>query len=712
MERIEINNKTQVVHDFMKAKLTELNPGLDLGDDGAFMEMMGLPHIAFLEPIFSTVDKLVLMSSLNNAVNMTEEEFDELAANRHFKQRLPGKYARGVVVFVFSDIPKSGQIVIPADFLVKTSDGLTFSTEVTSTYNENQLAQYYDNVTFRYRIPVPVQAIETGAKYKITTGSISEFVKELPMLDEVTNEIDFYGGVDKEDNAAFAARIQLEGNAPSLGVEKGYTAFLNQYPDAIQSRVVGFGHPLMRRDIIGTTDNRTNFTQTVREVHYGGKIDLYLRGRDLTAAVENLAVRQFNDGEVGVILSKTPLYDIIQVKKYDLEGELTDPNIDQSLLYVTDYIIDKEEDFETELTREEDVRLLFIDNSVEVGQFVEVQYRYNALLDTIYNDMFEEDNRPPASDIKLKEAPAKKIFAGLVAKGTEIEGLSDRERLLIKDRIKDFVNAKPLGEDIQFSDIQASLTQESYDNYTVNFAENSDYLGKDVALKPAVVDYIRLPSTVFLVTKNDSDFMTYTMSKAQRLALTMIRQEQGALTPIIDRYQDRLRTYDFFDVLHALMFEEGLNNALTEISSRGENWPQLVEAFNFAKELFDTSLITKRLLPSRIDADYHEHFEVGEVFLYDEKSYDAEDWSRILTVVRDIALPDNQDSLNFVEFSELTLYMIILSWIITTGDEASDNLGALYEYLFKITDRTPLRNMIELRSTTSNGFTGIQEGDI
>lgn len=712
MERIEINDRTKVVYDYMKAKLTEINPGLDLGDDSAFMEMVGLPHIAFLEPIFSATDKMVQMLSLNNAENMTDEEFDELAANRHFKQRRPGKFATGAATFVFTDIPKSGQIVIPADYIVKTSDGLSFSVEVTNVLNESQLAPFYDSVTFRYRVPVSVMAVETGAKYNITPGSISEFSGELPKLDEVTNEYDFENGIDKESNAAFAARIQQEGSASSLGVEKGYTTFLNSFNEVIESRVVGFGHPLMKRDIIGTATMRTNFNQVVRDVHWGTKVDLYLRGRKITGAVENLVVQEFNDGKVGVILSSKPVYDIIQVKKYDILGDLTDSNLDQSLLYVTDYVIDKDEDFETELTRAEDARLIFLNNSVEIGQNVEVQYRYNSILDEVYNDMFEEDNRPPASDIKLKEAPARKIFGGLVAKGTEIEGLSDRERVQIKDRIRDFVGNKKLGEDIQFSDIQAALTQELYDNYTVNFAENTDYLNEQVAVKPAVIDYIRLPSTVFLVTKNDSDFISYTMSKAQLKALETIKMEQGLFAPIIDRYFETLHTYDFFDILHALMFEEGLQTSLKEIRERGEDWPQVAEAYSFAKDLFDTSLITKRLLPSRIEANYHEHFEVGEIFLYDEKEYDTEDWARIIGVFRAIALPDNMDSLNFVEFSELVLYVIVLSWIITTGDTAEEQLGTLYEYLMKITDRTPLRNMIELRSTSNNGFNGIQEGDI
>lgn len=712
MERIEINNKTKVVHDYMTARLTELNPGLDLGDDGAFMEMIGLPHIAFLEPIFALIDKTVLMSSLNNAANMTEEEFDELAEKRHFKQRLPGKFARGIAIFIFSDIPKSGQIVIPADYQIRTSDGLAFTVEVTNTYNENQLAQYYDSVSFRYRIPVSVMAVETGIKYNITPGAISEFVGELPMLDEVTNESDFIAGVDKESNTTFAARIQLEGSASSIGVEKGYLNFLNKYIDVLESKVIGFGHPLMKRDIIGTAEYRTDFTQTVRDVHIGGKVDLYLRGRKLTSAVENLGVKEFADGKIGVTLSSTPIFDIIQVKKYESLGDLIDPNVDQSLLYVTDYVIDKEEDFESELTLEEDARLIFLNGAVEVGQFVEVQYRYNGILQDVYKDMFEEDSRPPATGVKLKEAPAKKIFGGLVAKGTEIEGLSDRERLVIKDRIREFVANKPLGEDIQFSDIQAALTQEVYDNYTINFVENSDYLGKDTSVKPAVVDYIRLPSTVFLVTKNDSDFITYTMSKKQINALRKIRDEQGLLAPIIDRYFENMRTYDFFDVLHALMFEEGLDDSLTAIAGRGEDWPQVAGGFRYAKELFDTSLITKRLLPSRTPADYHEHFEVGEIFLYDEKAYDEEDWSRILGVIKDIALPEGADSLNYIEFSELVLYVIILSWIITTGDDAEENLASFYEYLFKITDRTPLRNMVELRSASTNGFNGIQEGDI
>lgn len=712
MERIEINNKTKVVYDYMKAKLAEKNPGLDLGDDSAFMETIGLPHIAFLEPIFSAMDKVVLMSSLNNADNMTEEEFDNLAADRFFKQRLPGKFSRGNVTFVFTDIPKSGRILIPADYLVKTSEGLTYSVETTNTFNENQLAQYYDSVSFRYRIPVTVIAVETGKKYDISAGAISEFVGELPMLDEVTNESDFNDGIDKESNAVFAARIQQEGASSTLGVEKGYMSFLNGYNEVRQSRVVGFGHPLMKRDIIGTTELRTNFTQSVRDVHYGGKIDLYIRGRKLTSAVENLAVQQFVDGKIGVVLTRTPVYDIVQVKKYDVAGELSDPNIDQSLLYVTDYVIDKEEDFETELTLAEDVRLIFLNDSVDVGQYVEVQYRFNGIIEQIYSDMFLEEARPPASDIKLKEAPSKKIFGGFVAKGTEIEGLSDRERLIIKDRIRTFVENKSLGEDVQFSDIQATLTQELYDNYTVSFDDNSDYLGEDTAIKPAVVDYIRLPSTVFLVTKNDSDFITYTMSKAQIAALMMIRSEQASLAPIIDRYFENMKTYDFFDVLHALMFEEGLEGSLPELSARGDYWPQVVASFEYAKELFDTSLITKRLLPSRIEANYHEHFEVGEIFLYDEKSYDSDDWSRILDVIKSIALPEGEYSSNYVELSELTLYVIILSWIITTGDEAIEQLTSFYEYLFKITDRTPLRNTIELRSVSNNGFTGIQEGDI
>lgn len=687
--QVDLSSKEQVVLDYMRERLKSTAPTLNVGDRSPFMETFGMTHLQLLLPVFEKADRFLLMQSLDNAGLLSDEEMDFLG-ERFGKERLGGTNSVGLGYFVFNDIPKNGMTVIPADYQVSSVNGHTFYATGTMMISESQMAQYFVPERFIYRVPVPLASVAPGADKNIKAGELQYGISPLPNLSNIENDEPFVNGTDAETNVEFAERMKIEGYSQGYGQESGYASYVRRFTGANEVRVVGYRHPLMRRDIIGTYEQNTKFGQTVRDVHWGTKIDLYIRGLDLQTAVETLPVVDLPEGGLGVTLSMKPVYDVIQVRFFLYDGQLDDPAMEQENTYVREFVLEKREDFEDEGTLDERAFIRLFDGRVTTAHRVEVRYRYNQLIQNVHDGFYRYEDRPPTADVKPKMARAKYVYGSMTLKPSTPGGLSERDRYLIQSRMRDMFKEQRLGVPIQFSDIQSSITEQA--------------VWKENALN--LIDSIRIPATTFFVAKNPSQYAYYTLSETQRKFIEGVRREQGQLDRVFGIYQDRFKTYDFFDTLHAMLIDDDLDVSMRELSVDGSVSAQNVLMFQEMKKAFDASLAVKMLMPNELPCDEHEHFEIGDVYIQDDIRYATTEWRQVLSVVTSIALGGATDSAEeYEELLDLLLFILTLAFIYGKQDDVEGREAELYTYLDRTFRDTVYRGRIALRGGNVNGTT-------
>lgn len=670
MAENNLSKKEQMIYDYMKELMRVEFPDADLSDNGAFMETFGIPHVELLTPLVKFADRITLKQSIENADMMSVEEMDELG-RRYYTYRDPGDKALGYATFVFLDIPTSGILSIRAGIRVTSKDDLGYRVVQTVTLNESQLVSYYDPDTFRYRIPVQIEAEATGKVYNAEIGSISNAESSLPDLEGVTNEIPITGGRDAETNVEFAKKIEETSFAPNLGINRGYNRFIRSFPEVEDVVIAGYGHPLMKRDIIGEFVNPGFFHQTVKNLHWGTKIDIYLRGRKLVETTEYLNVEKNEDNKFIIRLSKKPVYDITEVRYYSDEGEQDNPDLDPNASMITSFVLRKEEDSETQGTLNENVWIELNDSRLTDNSNISVRYRYNSLLEEIHNKMYEGDKRPPTADVLAKQANEKYVYGGMVVKMNSPLGLRERDKSWIRQQSHQWIKKIKMGQEIQFSDITIPLTVQ---------AEDSN--------DPTLVDYIKLPFQI-MVLENNNKYIHYCLSAEQRKVIEQFRTEKPYLFNVFERYKDYVTTYEFFDILHAFTFDSGLDEALAKLDFLSYEWGQRVAGFKLAKEIMNKSFMLNRLSPTVHRTGENEYFELGDLFVYEDREYGVEEWKNSINSIHEIALMDRETDTYF-EPLELTLFCITIIYILTTKDNLEDSRENLYQFLSELVERTPI----------------------
>lgn len=666
-----LSNKQVMIQTYMKELMKLEFPELDTSDSSPFMEMFGSPHVDLLTPLVEFADRITLMQSIENASVLTTEEMDKLGA-KYYLYRDPGARAMGYAILIFSDIPITGILIIPSGVRVVSKDELGYRTMQTLTLNQNQLVDYYDPDSFRYKVPVQIEAEGVGTSYNVEIGEILSVDTMLDNLEGVTNDVAITGGIDEETNEEFAKKIEESAFAPNLGVNRGYIRFMKSFPQVKDVLIAGYGHPLMQRDIIGEFVNPGFFHQTVKEAHWGTKIDIYLRGKNLVEHIEDLTVESNKDGKLIVRLAKKPIYDVTDIKMYADFGEQDDPNIDPVTLYVTDYVLRKDEGFETQGTLEEDVWVELNDKRLEVGSNIRIRYRYNSLLEEIHTKMYEGDERPPTADVKLKQSNEKFIYGSLVLKMKSPLGVRERDKSWIRQKTYNWLEGLKMGEEVQFSDITIPLT--TLDENTMD--------------ETSLVDYIKMPYQ-FMVMENNSKYMYYCMNETQRGIVENFKIEKPFLYQVFQDYKDYVTTYDFFDIIHALTFDNGLKTALNEIDFMSYEWGQQVLVFKLAKDIFAKSLILNEMIPSVHPSEEQEHFQLGDLNIYEDRNYGVEEWKNTIGSLQEIAAlhEENKDKYLFIH---LVVYCIAMVYICTTDEDLTRDRTNLYNYIGNLLQGTPI----------------------
>lgn len=229
-------------------------------------------------PVSSSPYKQALQASLylGSAIavqNLIDASFEAYASNFGLTRR-SGTAAGGEILFYTTRRPTQS-IVIPLGTTV-SGGGIVFSTTQASGIYFDRLASFYDPVSGRYGVRVPVRALETGSRANLGTGQVRSLSAKLPGAVSVINPAPMFGGRDQESNLDLTVRVQNALASVDSGTARGYLQRVADVPGVLQARVVAAGEPLMLRDLEG-------------QIHRGGKVDVWVQGENLSTVSDVFA---------------------------------------------------------------------------------------------------------------------------------------------------------------------------------------------------------------------------------------------------------------------------------------------------------------------------------------------------------------------------------------------------------------------------------------
>lgn len=258
------------------------------------------------------------LSSDTSVQTLIDQQFDKLASNFQ-RTRLPGRAARGQVVFYTTNRPAQ-DITIASGTLVSTAagdDGTSVAFRVGGTFvlSAANADAFFNFETQRYEVIVDVVATTPGADGNQSAGKVTIVQGDVGGLQVINTEATVFGS-DRESNADLADRSQLAFTSVDTGTEGGYAATAAKQVGIIKTKIVKSGDSLMMRDY-----------DEVRGKHIGGKVDIWVQGlqertvsetfafsfetaRDIRCQIIDLATLTFRvlDGRV---TTNTPLVELL-----------------------------------------------------------------------------------------------------------------------------------------------------------------------------------------------------------------------------------------------------------------------------------------------------------------------------------------------------------------------------------------------------------------
>lgn len=236
---------------------------------------------------------LLLVAEKQSPESASGQDLDRWANNFGIIRK-SGSPANGIVIFTSSDI--TSDISIPEGSTVFSRSNEQFKTVgnfVMSSAEKNRFAATATRlrsaldlagITDSYAMEVPVRAANPG-----TTGNLSSYqIIEHNIRDaiNITNVTSFNGGTNVESDSAFRARVFAVFSGSNTGTAFGYRNLALSIPGVTDAVVVEPGSSLMLRD--GTETIQVNDGSfRILESGTGGKVDLYILGKQLLEVVES-----------------------------------------------------------------------------------------------------------------------------------------------------------------------------------------------------------------------------------------------------------------------------------------------------------------------------------------------------------------------------------------------------------------------------------------
>lgn len=289
------------IETFIQQRLLDVYPELDINTPGsAIRDILVTPLVLLLTPLRTEIAHLRRQQSLADYETLTENEMDALLANV-LASRDTGSFAYGVARTFFSSARVVG---IDSSISFTTPLGVKFVADEVRTYLSSELTrqgnQWYLDVPIRSG--TPNSSANIAANTQLTVSGVDSVVR-------CYNPTSISGGYAQATNADFYARAQEAMTEQSLNTSRGINAFISSNTTGVVSvDVVGFGDPLMQRDILTSTGNPitisgipggvpfpgvtgTTLSVNANQVHVGGATDIYIKtGQPAADAVADLVV--------------------------------------------------------------------------------------------------------------------------------------------------------------------------------------------------------------------------------------------------------------------------------------------------------------------------------------------------------------------------------------------------------------------------------------
>ena len=239
----------------------------DPSGSGTSVSVPQSPYKIALKQAFFLQDNLSTQNLIDNA-------FDHLAARRGVT-RLLGQRSKGEATFYVTIRPANTRYM-PLGTIV-SGGGNRYRTISGARITSSGAGSIFNPGTGRWSATAYVEAEEIGSAGNVAAGQITTIV-DGPRGVKVTNGSSLFGGKDAESNYALAVRADGVLSSVDTGTYRGYVQTATKTAGVEQVNVVDGGHALMMRDMDLTTGE-----------HWGGKVDVWVRGSNLAAVTDTFA---------------------------------------------------------------------------------------------------------------------------------------------------------------------------------------------------------------------------------------------------------------------------------------------------------------------------------------------------------------------------------------------------------------------------------------
>jgi uncharacterized phage protein gp47/JayE len=262
---------------------------------------------------------------------LIDDSFDALASN--YGEARQGAIKSSTNAVFYTTIVPTTDITVPLSEIVstiptETQIAIQFITLSSRTMEVSRIEEYYNPISQRYELSIPIQAVEPGLSGNVNANTIVN--TNIAGL-SVTNPESAFGGEDEESNSDLADRVQLSFVGLDVGTAYGYKRTCTEIPNVRDVIVVAAGDSLMQRDYDET-----------RKKHVYGKVDIYIRGGENAQTEEQVGFlyKQLVNETFTIIdasdmliqtnnvlvTSTTPIYEVTSIRNisvgenYDLLG--------------------------------------------------------------------------------------------------------------------------------------------------------------------------------------------------------------------------------------------------------------------------------------------------------------------------------------------------------------------------------------------------------
>lgn len=293
MAQINVLDAKEMLRSYITNEFRKNHGLVDATPDSPVGNLIINPLVDIFTPFLGLVAEVENANDLTKANEMTTAQLDNIGYGNYFVMRKTGEFAEATVTLSFTNLPLDKTLTIPIGVELQTSSGLRFRTIGNFTFSPLDIKSQYNPYHMTYDIDVPVRAVEPGSAYNVSENQINtlstKFSKNLQI---VKNKLPATGGVDKESNSDYAARIRNASLSRNLGTNIGYKSYLfNAYPEIQDIYVSGYRDKYMTRDV-ALIKNPSTGRETIE--HMGGKVDIYVKGFSYGTRYMNIILNSNN----------------------------------------------------------------------------------------------------------------------------------------------------------------------------------------------------------------------------------------------------------------------------------------------------------------------------------------------------------------------------------------------------------------------------------